>query len=81
MAVTQKAAPPATAPNLDASKEKAGNFLNETLVELKKTTWPTKEEATRLTLVVVGVIVILGVYMGVLDALLSFLVHRFSLIK
>jgi preprotein translocase subunit SecE len=81
MAVTQKPAPPTTTPNMDASREKAGNFLNETYVELKKTTWPTKEEATRLTLVVVGVIVVLGIYMGILDGVLSFLVNRFSLIK
>ncbi len=80
-ATPTKAAPPTSAPNLEASKEKAGNFLAETLVELKKTTWPTREEAARLTLVVIGVIFVLGIYMGILDAILSFLVHRFSLIK
>ena len=81
MAATPKAAPPTTAPNMEASKEKAGNFLNETLVELKKTTWPTRQEATRLTLVVIGVIVVLGIYMGILDATLTLLVSRFSIIK
>ncbi len=81
MAATPKAAPPTAAPNTEASKEKVGNFLNETFVELKKTTWPTRQEATRLTLVVVGVIIVLGIYMGILDATLSFLVSRFSLIK
>jgi len=49
MAATPKAAPPTAAPNTEASKEKVGNFLNETFVELKKTTWPTRQEATRLT--------------------------------
>lgn len=81
MAVTPKSAPPTAAPNIEASKEKAGNFLNETLVELKKTTWPTRQEATRLTLVVIGVIIVLGIYMGILDATLTFLVSRFSIIK
>jgi len=81
MAATPKAAPPTAAPNTEASKEQVGNFLNETFVELKKTTWPTRQEATRLTLVVVGVIIVLGIYMGILDATLSFLVSRFSLIK
>ena len=75
------AATPNTVPNLEATKEKAGSFLGETLVELKKTTWPTRDEAIRLTLVVIGVIFVLGIYMGLLDAVLSFLVHRFSLIK
>ena len=51
----------------------ARNTLQETIVELKKTTWPTRAEANRLTLVVIGVIVVLGLYMGLLDAALSML--------
>jgi len=47
------------------------NTLKETIVELQKTTWPTPAEANRLTAVVIGVIVVLGLYMGLLDALLS----------
>lgn len=57
------------------------NYLLEVWVELKKTTWPTHEEAHRLTLVVLGVIIALSIYMGVLDAVLSWLVNKFSLIK
>lgn len=68
------------ADNADGA-QKTRNFLKETVIELKKTTWPTQQEATRLTSVVIGVIVVLGIYMGTLDALLSFLVNRFSLIK
>ena len=49
----------------------ARNTLKETIVELQKTTWPTKAEANRLTAVVIGVIVVLGFYMGLLDAVLS----------
>jgi preprotein translocase subunit SecE len=65
----------------EQSTERARNFLMETWSELKKTTWPTKQEATRLTSVVIGVIVVLGIYMGLLDSILSFLVNRFGLIK
>ena len=36
--------------------QRTRNILQETIVELKKTTWPTKQEATRLTMVVLGVI-------------------------
>lgn len=58
-----------------------GQFLREVITELKKTTWPTRQEATRLTTLVIAVIVVLGIYMGLLDAILSFLVSKFSLIK
>lgn len=49
----------------------AQNMWQETLVELKKTTWPTREEANRLTYVVIGIVVVLSIYMGVLDFVLS----------
>jgi preprotein translocase subunit SecE len=56
--------------------QKTRNTLMETWVELKKTTWPSKQEANRLTLVVIGVIVVLGIYMGLLDTLLSLFFNR-----
>jgi preprotein translocase SecE subunit len=56
------------------------NFLQETIVELKKTTWPSKQEAWRLTAVVIGVITALGIYMGTLDFLLTKIVDKFSLL-
>ena len=56
------------------------NFLNEVLTELKKTTWPTRPEALRLTYVVIAVIIILGIYMAILDyglgALFTRILHR-----
>ncbi len=61
--------------------QRTTNFLQETWVELKKTTWPTKKEAWRLTSVVIGVIAALGLYMGTLDFVLTKLVDKFSLIK
>jgi len=57
----------------------ARNTLQETYVELKKTTWPTRLEANRLTAVVIAVIIALGIYMGLLDALLSSLDHVLNL--
>jgi preprotein translocase subunit SecE len=65
----------------DASLQRTRNFLQEVLVELKKTTWPTRQEANRLTLVVIVVIAVLGAYMGFLDLLLSTLVNKFQIIK
>ncbi len=79
MAVEQTRGTLSTEP---APAPRSGNkYLQETITELKKTTWPTKQEATRLTGIVVGVIVVLGTYMAILDGVLSTLVNKFSLIK
>ena len=42
-------------------------FVRETRSELKKVTWPTREQATRLTGVVIAVSVAVGFFMGGLD--------------
>ena len=65
----------------EQSRKSASNFLQETLDELKKTTWPTKQESWRLTGVVIAVIIVLGFYMGVLDFVLTSIVNKLSLLK
>jgi len=82
MAIESKPSPKAgSLSGGDSTGQRTRNYVNETLTELKKTTWPTKQEATRLTIVVVAVIIGLGIYMGMLDWVLSWLVNKFSLIK
>jgi preprotein translocase subunit SecE len=56
-------------------------FLHEVWVELKKTTWPTWEEAWRLTMVVVGVIIVIAIYIGVIDYALTWITTHFGLLK
>lgn len=65
----------------DQGLHRTGNFLKETIVELQKTKWPTPQQAWRLTVVVMAVIIALGIYMGALDYLMTVLVSKFSLIK
>ena len=67
--------------NAPAPMSRGRGFLHEVIVELKKTTWPTWPEAWRLTMVVVGVILIIAAYMFVIDGVLSWLTSRFQLIK
>ena len=43
------------------------SFLRETKDELKKVVWPTRQEVIRLTLVVILVSLIVGVFLGGLD--------------
>ncbi len=42
-------------------------FIHEAVAELKKVRWPTRPETVRLTAVVIGVSVFVGIYLGGLD--------------
>jgi preprotein translocase subunit SecE len=44
-------------------------FLKEVRTELKKVTWPTRQETIKLTLVVITVSVVMGLFVGGLDIL------------
>jgi preprotein translocase subunit SecE len=46
-------------------------FLQEVRAELKQVVWPTREEATRLSSIVIAVSVIMGLFLGGLDYLLT----------
>jgi len=46
-------------------------FFKEVKAELKKVIWPTKNEVIRLTLVVLAVSLIMGLYIGGLDLLFT----------
>jgi preprotein translocase subunit SecE len=47
------------------------NFFKEAQVELAKVIWPTRQEAIKLTAVVIGVSVAVGLYVGGLDILFT----------
>lgn len=42
-------------------------FLRETKDELKKVVWPSKQETIRLTMVVIIISLIVGIFLGGLD--------------
>ena len=46
-------------------------FAQGVVEELKKVSWPTKKETMRLTLIVIGVSLIIGLYIGIIDILLT----------
>jgi preprotein translocase subunit SecE len=46
-------------------------FFNETSGELRKVTWPTRDEALRLTAVVLAVMIVTSIFLGAIDALLT----------
>lgn len=54
--------------------EGARRYFRETRGELRRVTWPTREESQRLTLVVIGVTIVFAVFLGALDFVFSTLV-------
>ena len=41
-------------------------FIRETVGELRKVSWPTRQEAWRLTQIVLAVLLIMAVFLGVI---------------
>jgi len=52
--------------------EKIKKFLKEVLAELRKVTWPTKDELIGSTIVTIVVSLIVAVFIGIVDRVLSF---------
>ncbi len=44
-------------------------FVKEVIAELKKTTWPTRQETIKLTVIVIALSLIVGAFIGVLDTI------------
>jgi len=42
-------------------------YINETVGELRKVSWPTRKEATNLTIIVIVVTAAMGMFLGLLD--------------
>ena len=55
--------------------ERFKNYLAETRVEMKKVTWPTKEELKDATKVVIVASIILTIFIGAIDQILSRIVQ------
>ena len=56
--------------------DRAVRYLSEVQTELRKTTWPSKQELIASTQVVLGLLVVVGLYIWGVDMILSF-VFRF----
>lgn len=44
-------------------------FVREVVGELKKTTWPTRAETIKLSMIVVAISIVVGAFIGILDTL------------
>lgn len=46
-------------------------FIREARAELKKVTWPSRQQVWYSTLIVIGVTLLVAAYLGVIDAVLT----------
>jgi preprotein translocase subunit SecE len=56
--------------------ERSRTFLEECLAELRKVHWPTWEETRAATIAVIIGVVVVGLYLGAIDSILSFVFTR-----
>lgn len=54
-------------PTITRGKRPGLSFFKETIAELRKVTWPTRREATRLTILVIIISVVVGLALGAVD--------------
>ena len=52
------------------------SFFRETRDELKKVVWPTRQETIRLTMVVIAVSLLVGLFLGGLDFLFTSILQK-----
>jgi preprotein translocase subunit SecE len=55
--------------------EKITKFLKEVVAELRKVTWPSKDELVGSTIVTIVVSLIVAIFIGIVDRILTLVVH------
>ena len=55
--------------------EKITRFLKEVVAELRKVTWPSKDELVGSTIVTIVVSLVVALFIGVVDRILTLIVH------
>ena len=56
-----------------------GKFFSEAKNEIQHVNWPTRQEATRLTFIVIGIAVALALFLGAFDYIFSYLIKNIIL--
>ncbi len=56
--------------------QKLTDYIKNSIRELKKVDWPSKQETIRHTIVVIGVSFGVAIFLGIIDLLLTEIVER-----
>ena len=62
---------------LESSRKGFFSFIGDAFNELKRVTWPTKEETTRLSIIVVSIAIVIGLFLGLIDLAFSKIIAFF----
>jgi preprotein translocase subunit SecE len=58
--------------------KRLGNFLKDVRAELKKVTWPSRNEVTSTTVVVIAATIFFGFYLFFMDVIFSWVIGKFK---
>ena len=50
---------------------KLTNYIKNSIIELKKVSWPTKQQAIRYTLLVIAISLVVAAFLGIVDFILT----------
>ena len=56
--------------------ERGGNYFREVYLELRKVSWPTRDELIRMTQVVLVTVILFAAIIGLADLIMSILVKQ-----
>jgi preprotein translocase subunit SecE len=56
--------------------QKIKNFFSETRVEMRKVTWPTRDELKESTKIVIAATFVVTIFIGIVDQILTLIVRR-----
>ena len=59
----------------DSSRRDGTSFFREVISELKRSTWPSRQETMRLTAMVIVVGTAMGLFLWLVDSIFSFFVR------
>lgn len=51
-------------------------YLKDVRIELKKVNWPTRKQATKYTLIVIGVCIATAIFLGSVDFIFSWILGK-----
>ncbi|MDR1422656.1 MAG: preprotein translocase subunit SecE [Coriobacteriales bacterium] len=57
---------------------KAINYFHNVRLEIKRTTWPSRDEVLRMSLIVIGALIFFGVFILVADWIMTSLLNLYS---
>ena len=60
-----------------AKGRQLAGFMSNSRTEVRKMVWPTRVETTQTTLIVLGVVILIGIFLWLLDSLLGWIIRQF----